>query len=117
MRNRLSEREKTKIIKFLRSHPHVYVGQEAACGRFLDGVYWIMRTGAQWRELPEGYGNWNSVYKRFARWCDQGVWLALFTHFAQDPDLEWVMLDSSIIRAHPCAAGALKKTVAKPPKR
>ncbi len=117
MRNRLNKEQKTKIIKFLRSHPRVYVGNEAACGRFLDGVHWMVRTGAQWRELPQRYGHWNSVYTRFARWCEQEIWLALFTHFAQDRDMEWVMLDSSVIRAHPCAAGALKKTGGKPPRR
>lgn len=103
----------SKIYKFLRQCPGVYAGKEADCRRFIDGVHWIMRTGAQWRELPEKYGNWNSVYKRFARWCSTGVWEKMHHHFADDPDMENLILDSTVIRAHPCAAGASKKTVDK----
>lgn len=74
--------------------------------RFISGVVWLMRTGAPWRDVPERYGAWNSIYQRYARWCDRGIWAALFTYFAQDPDLEWLIPDSTIIRAHPSAAGA-----------
>jgi transposase len=111
MTKALDKQQGIRIIEFLRRHRRVYVGQEAACLRFLSGVYWVCRSGAQWRELPAEYGPWNSVYKRFARWCAHGIWCDLFNHFAHDPDLEWLLLDSSVIRAHPCAAGAPKKTV------
>ena len=106
----------TKIVKFLRACPRAYVGQEDACRRFVEGVLWIMRSGAQWRLLPKKYGGWNSVYKRFARWCDHGVWDQMHHHFADDPDMEQVIVDSTIIRAHPCAAGAPQKKGAKPSK-
>jgi transposase len=105
----LSDDVVSKLLAFLRNDPHAYVGNEADCRRFLDAVHWIDRSGAQWRLLPKEYGNWNTVYKRFARWCDHGVWQRMLEHFAFDPDMEHGILDSTIVRAHPCAAGAQKK--------
>jgi transposase len=78
---------------------------------FIDAVLWIAKTGAPWRDLPERFGNWNSAWKRFSRWARKGRWEKLFLHF-QDEDLEWLVLDSTIIRAHPHAAGAKKKPTA-----
>jgi transposase len=111
MNNSITYREDQwiKIVAFLRTQPGVYVGRESSLRRFLEGVLWILRSGAQWRLLPTEYGNWNSVYKRFARWCEQGIWQAMHDHFAQDPDMEQIILDSTVVRAHPCAAGAQNK--------
>ena len=106
---KLTDEQWTKMRDFLKQDPHVYVGKDEACRKFVDAVKWISRSGAQWRLLPNEYGNWNAVYKRFARWCDQGVWQRMFEHFADDPDMENGMIDSTIVRAHPCAAGAEKK--------
>jgi transposase len=78
---------------------------------FVDAVLWIARTGAPWRDLPERFGKFNSVWRRFDRWARTGVWAKVFEAL-QDPDLEWLVLDSTVIRAHPCAAGAKKKRTA-----
>jgi len=75
---------------------------------FIDAVLWIAKTGAPWRDLPEYFGNWNSVWRRLDRWANKGVWQRVFA-ILQDPDLEWVILDSTVVRAHPHAAGAKKK--------
>ena len=106
---KLSDEEWTKIRDLLRSDPNAYVGQEGECRHFVEAVLWIGRSGAQWRLLPAEYGHWNSVYKRFVPWCKAGVWQRMLAHFADDPDMENGMIDSTIVRAHPCAAGAQKK--------
>jgi transposase len=76
---------------------------------FINAVLWIGKTGAPWRDLPERLGPWGSVWKRFDRWAKKGVWERVFESL-QDPDLEWMILDSTVIRAHQHAAGAEKKT-------
>ena len=80
---------------------------------FVNAIIWVARTGAPWRDLPERIGNWNSVFQRFNRWAKRGVWQRVFEAL-RDPDLESLMLDSTTIRAHQHAAGAVGK---KRPKR
>ncbi len=77
--------------------------------RFINAVLWIARSGAAWRDLPERYGPWGTVFQRFNRWSQKGVWQKVFEAM-QDPDLEWLMIDSTIVRAHQQAAGQKKHT-------
>ena len=113
---KLRDNDWSKIVPFLRSCPGIYVGREADCRRFIEAILWMARSGAQWRLLPQEYGNWNSIYKRFGRWCERDVWERMHQHFVDDPDMESLIIDSTVIRAHPCAAGASKKRGGKPPR-
>ena len=111
---RLSDEEWGKIREFLRQESRVYISRdEQACRRFVEAVKWMSRSGAQWRLLPTEFGAWNSVYKRFVRWCELGVWERLLAALADDPDTERGMIDATIVRAHPCAAGAQENTASK----
>src|SRR5262245_10528749 len=99
MRNvKLQDDQWLKIYEFLRGYRNLKVGSARKTRRFVEAVLWVVRSGAQWRLLPHEYGKWNSVYQRFARWCEAGIWQAMFEHFAQDPDMEHVMIDSTIVR-------------------
>lgn len=106
---KLDDTKWSKIYSFLRITPHIYTGNEQKIRVFIEAVYWVMRTGAPWRDLPHEFGKWNSVFHRYADWTDKEVWLKMMAHFSDDPDMEWMLLDSTIVRAHPCAAGAPKK--------
>lgn len=74
---------------------------------FVNAVLYVLKTGVPWRDLPERFGNWNSVWRRYDRWCASGVWqkiMALIT----DPAAEAaeLLLDSTTVKAHPCASGS-----------
>jgi len=85
-------------------------GQRGSTGRdnrmFVEGVLWIVRTGSPWRDLPEVFGDWNSVFRRFSRWSRKGVWQRIFEALSDDPDFEYLIIDSTIVRAHQHASGA-----------
>ena len=84
----------TKILAFLREEcPDVRVGNEEGCKLFIEAVMWKARADATWRTLPSEYGNWNSAYKRFARWSDRGVWRRMRDAFANDPDMDFTAID------------------------
>ena len=75
---------------------------------FVNAVLWVAKTGAPWRDLPERFGPWNSAWKRFDRWSKKGAWAGVFKEL-KDPDLEYIIIDSTVVRAHQHAAGAEKK--------
>ena len=73
---------------------------------FAEAVLWMTRTGSPWRDLSDGFGNWNAVFRRFRRWAVAGVFERLFRALRDDPDFEYVIADRTIIRAHQKASGA-----------
>lgn len=82
------------------------VGVTAVDNRlFVNAVYWIAKTGAPWRDLPARFGRWNSVFQRFNRWSKKGVWQRVAEALSEDADLEWLLIDSTVVRAHQHAAG------------
>jgi len=80
-------------------------GRSAADNRlFVNGVLWVLRSGAHWHDLPERYGKWKSLHKRFSRWAKAGVWERVFEALIDDPRNEYLMLDTTLVRAHRQAA-------------
>ena len=87
-----------------------HVGRTAVDNRqFVNGVLWVLRSGARWSDLPERYGKYKSVHKRFLRLADRGVWDRLFDDLVADRKNPYLMLDSTIVRAHQQAATGRKK--------
>src|SRR5271155_5357186 len=81
------------------------VGRTAVDNRvFVNAVLWVIRSGAHWHDLPERYGKYKSVHKRFTRWAKTGVWERIFEDLTNDPDNQYLMLDSTVVRAHQQAA-------------
>ena len=76
--------------------------------RVLNGIFYVLRTGSPWRDLPERYGPYTTVYNRYNRWAKAGVWLRIFETLAARSPQSMQLIDSSIIRAHQHAAGAKK---------
>jgi len=74
--------------------------------RFINAVFWILRTGAPWRDLPPDYGDWKNTHRRFCRWRDKGTWEALLERLIDEPDFEWLMIDASHIKVHAHGTGA-----------
>lgn len=72
----------------------------------LNGIFWIARSGAPWRDLPERYGPWQTVYKRFKEWSESGLIEQIFHELGEDADLEYISMDSTYIKAHKASAGA-----------
>ena len=86
------------------------VGVTAANNRlFVEAVLYRYRAGIPWRDLPERFGDWKNIHRRFSRWAESGVWEQVFRSLAEDADNEYAMIDSTIVRAHQHSAGAQKK--------
>ena len=75
--------------------------------QFINAVFWILRTGAPWRDLPPDYGHWKNVHRRFCRWRDHREWERLLELLIDEPDFEWLMIDATHCKVHQHAAGAV----------
>ena len=76
-------------------------GRTAADNRlFVNAVLWVLRSGAWWQDLPERYGKWKTIHKRFTRWAKAGVWERVFDSLTADPDNQYLMLDTTLVRVH-----------------
>ena len=107
-RHDLTDLQWAKIETIIRKVVGNWGGGNANDNRvFVNGVFWILRTGAPWRDLPPQYGKFNAVHQRYKRWCDRRWWDEILAELIDDPDFEWLMIDASFAKVHPHAAGAI----------
>jgi len=110
-----SEVDELRDDQWARIEPLVPGGRKGKRGprsqnrRFVNGLLWMARSGARWRDLPERYGNYHVVKKRYYRWIERGVLDAIFEVLSAEADLKWLIIDATIVRAHQHAAGARRK--------
>ena len=84
--------------------------------RFMEAVLWMARSGGRWRDLPERFGKVSAVKQRYYDWIERGVFSVIFQALSAEPDMEWLMVDSTIVRAHQHAAGARREKGGRMPK-
>ena len=111
-RYELTDEEWSRIEALLPGRPGDPGGHGKDNRLFINAVVWVARTGAPWRDLPERFGLWNSVFQRFNRWAKAGVWEEVFAAL-KSPDMAAMLLDSTVVRAHQHAAGSPKKMLAR----
>src|SRR4051812_34284892 len=99
-----------EVIKGLLPGREETVGATARDNRlFVEAVLYRYRAGIPWRDLPERFGDWKNVHRRFSRWAAGGVWARVFQALSADADNEYALIDATIVRAHQHSAGARKK--------
>lgn len=117
MRHHLTDREWNAIRVFL---PRERTGRRGRPWvnhrKLIDGILWLVCVGGAWRDMPECYGNWQTVYKRFRRWCNDGTWDRIWNktlaRLDRDGNVDRTLwcVDGSIVRAHVSAVGGSRKT-------
>ena len=115
------DRDELSDAQWARIEPFVLGGRKGRRGprsnnrRFIEALIWMARSGARWRDLPERFGPYQTVKRRYYRWIEAGVLDALFEALAKEADLDWVSVDSTSVRAQAQAAGAsLKRGALRP---
>ncbi|RTK92427.1 MAG: IS5 family transposase [Rickettsiales bacterium] len=98
------------IFNRLSKRQDIRTGNESKLRIFIEAVWFISRSGCQWRLLPEKYGSWRAVHRRFKRWSDRGIWSDLLRDSTEGADMEYIMVDSTIVRSHACSAGYRKNS-------
>ena len=109
--------QRERIKPFVPGGPKGKRGPRSNGRWFIAALLWMARSGARWRDLPERFGPYQSVKRRYCRWIEMGALNRIFEAVAAEAHLEWVMLDASVIRAHAQAAGARRKRGDRTPKR
>ena len=107
-RHDLTDKQWKKIKAIIEKRIGKWGGANAGDNRvFVNACFWILRTGAPWRDLPPQYGKFNAVHRRYKRWCDERHWEYILAELIDEPDMEWLMIDGSCCKVHPHAAGAV----------
>ena len=110
-RYEISDEEWEKVKELLPSEELPRQGRRPKPNRqMLNGILWIAKSGAAWRDLPERYGSWQTVYGKFTKWCREGVFEKVFQELNTDADMQDLIMDSSIVKAHQHSIGAKKGT-------
>ena len=110
-RHAISDADWERIKHLLPGQPGQHGGVAHDNRRFIDAVLWVARTGAAWADLPERLGNPNTQWRRFDRWAAAGRWDPILAAL-RDPELDVLILDATVVRAPPCAAGSKKSGTA-----
>ena len=84
---------------------------------FVEAILWIVRTGSPWRDLPEGFGNWNTVFRRYRDWVKADVFKRLFDACSEEPDMEYAMIDATIVKVHRHGQGVNRRPKRTPYRR
>ena len=105
-RHDISDKAWTLLEPHLPGKKGSWGGQARDNRKFINAVFWILRTGSPWRDLPPDFGDWKNAHRRFCRWRDKGIWEKLLEILIKEPDFEWLMIDATFIKVHMHAAGA-----------
>jgi len=106
-RHEISDSDWERIKKYFPERTIHTMGRPSKDSRtMLNGILWILGTGAAWRDMPERYGAWQTVYKRFSQWSKEGLFERIFSDLTVDADMENISIDGTYIKAHKASAGA-----------